>query len=64
MPYEKLYISTPKPVFSWANHALGGQETQMAKNVAGLHFVFKVKTLLLHIESAKTRLLTQKPLKI
>ncbi len=40
MPYEKLDISSPKPVLSWANHALGGQETQMAKNVAGLPFVF------------------------
>ena len=41
MPYEKLDISTPKPVLSWANHALGGQETQRAKNIAGLPFVFK-----------------------
>ncbi|WP_342749095.1 hypothetical protein [Tychonema bourrellyi] len=41
MPYEKLEISTPKPVLSWANHALGPKETNMAKNVASLPFVFK-----------------------
>lgn len=64
MPYKKLNISTPKPVPSWANHALGGQETQRAKNVAGLPFVFKVKTLLLHIENVQTRLLAQNPLKM
>jgi tRNA-splicing ligase RtcB len=41
MPYEPLKISTPKPVLSWANHELGSQETQMAKNMASLPFVFK-----------------------
>ena len=41
MPYEQLNISTPKPVLSWANHDLGSQETQMAKNMASLPFVFK-----------------------
>src|SRR6476469_3148632 len=41
MPYEKLEISTPKPVLSWANHPLGADETKMAKNVASLPFVFK-----------------------
>ena len=41
MPYEQLNISTPKPVLSWANHELGSQETQMAKNMASLPFVFK-----------------------
>ncbi|KJH71558.1 hypothetical protein UH38_12245 [Aliterella atlantica CENA595] len=41
MPYEKLDISSSKPVLSWANHALGKEETKMAKNVAGLPFVFK-----------------------
>ncbi|MGL5080996.1 MAG: RtcB family protein [Microcoleaceae cyanobacterium] len=41
MPYETLNISTPKPILSWANHGLAAQETQMAKNVASLPFVFK-----------------------
>ena len=41
MPYEKLEISTRSPVLSWANHALGFEETKMAKNVASLPFVFK-----------------------
>ena len=41
MPYEQLKISTPSPVLSWANHALGPEETKMAKNVASLPFVFK-----------------------
>lgn len=40
MPYEKLDINTSKPVLSWANHALGKEETKMANNVAGLPFVF------------------------
>ncbi len=33
MPYEKLEITTLAPVFSWANHPLGLEETKMAKNV-------------------------------
>jgi tRNA-splicing ligase RtcB len=41
MSYEKLQISTPAPVLSWANHELGHQEIKMAKNVASLPFVFK-----------------------
>ncbi len=41
MPYEKLPLNTQKPVLSWANHALGAQEMQMAKNVAALPFVYK-----------------------
>ncbi len=53
MPYEKLDISTPKPVLSWANHALGGQETQMAKNVANLPFVFKHVALMPDVHLGK-----------
>lgn len=53
MPYEKLDISSPKPVLSWANHALGGQETQMAKNVAGLPFVFKHVALMPDVHLGK-----------
>lgn len=41
MPYEPLKLSTPTPVLSWANHRLGLEETQMAKNMASLPFVFK-----------------------
>ncbi len=41
MPYERLNLSTPKPVLSWANHSLQHKEYQMAKNVASLPFVFK-----------------------
>ncbi|MBD2387718.1 RtcB family protein [Cylindrospermum sp. FACHB-282] len=41
MPYEKLEITTPTPVFSWANHPLGSDETKMAKNMASLPFVYK-----------------------
>ena len=53
MPYEKLDLSTPKPVLSWANHALGGQETQMAKNVANLPFVFKHVALMPDVHLGK-----------
>jgi tRNA-splicing ligase RtcB (3'-phosphate/5'-hydroxy nucleic acid ligase) len=41
MPYEALKLSAPAPIFSWAGHDLGAQETQMAKNVASLPFVYK-----------------------
>ena len=53
MPYEKLEISTPKPVLSWANHQLGSQETQMAKNVASLPFVFKHVALMPDVHLGK-----------
>jgi len=29
MPYEQLKISTESPVLSWADHALGSEETKM-----------------------------------
>ena len=53
MPYEKLTLSTPKPVISWANHNLGSQETQMAKNVASLPFVFKHLALMPDVHLGK-----------
>lgn len=53
MPYETLNLSTPTPVLSWANHALGSQETQMAKNVASLPFVFKHVALMPDVHLGK-----------
>ncbi|MFM9268089.1 RtcB family protein [Tychonema sp. BBK16] len=53
MPYEKLEISTPKPVLSWANHPLGAKETNMAKNVASLPFVFKHVALMPDVHLGK-----------
>ncbi|URD48363.1 RtcB family protein [Chroococcidiopsis sp. CCNUC1] len=53
MPYEKLEINTPAPVLSWANHALGHEETQMAKNVASLPFVFKHVALMPDVHLGK-----------
>ena len=53
MPYEKLEISTPKPVLSWANHALGSDETKMARNVASLPFVFKHVALMPDVHLGK-----------
>ena len=53
MPYEKLEINTTAPVLSWANHALGHEETQMAKNVASLPFVFKHVALMPDVHLGK-----------
>ncbi len=53
MPYEQLKISTPSPVLSWANHALGSEETKMAKNVASLPFVFKHVALMPDVHLGK-----------
>ncbi|MCY7381207.1 MAG: RtcB family protein [Microcoleus sp. CAN_BIN18] len=53
MPYETLEISTPKPVLSWANHALGEKETKMAANVASLPFVFKHVALMPDVHLGK-----------
>jgi len=53
MPYEKLEISTPKPLLSWANHSLGSDETKMAKNVASLPFVFKHVALMPDVHLGK-----------
>jgi len=53
MSYEKLAISTPVPVLSWANHGLGHEELQMAKNVASLPFVFKHVALMPDVHLGK-----------
>ncbi|GGA35524.1 hypothetical protein CYANOKiyG1_53200 [Okeania sp. KiyG1] len=53
MPYEKLKLSTPKPVLSWANHPLENKEHQMAKNVASLPFVFKHVALMPDVHLGK-----------
>ena len=53
MPYEQLKLSTPKPVLSWANHTLASDETQMAKNVASLPFVFKHVALMPDVHLGK-----------
>lgn len=53
MPYEKLAISTPAPVLSWANHPLAADETKMAKNVASLPFVFKHVALMPDVHLGK-----------
>ena len=53
MPYEKLKLSTPAPVLSWANHSLGSEETKMAKNVASLPFVFKHVALMPDVHLGK-----------
>lgn len=53
MPYEKLEVTTPAPVLSWANHSLGPEETKMAKNVASLPFVFKHVALMPDVHLGK-----------
>jgi tRNA-splicing ligase RtcB (3'-phosphate/5'-hydroxy nucleic acid ligase) len=53
MAYEKLEISAPSPVLSWANHPLGNDETKMAKNVASLPFVFKHVALMPDVHLGK-----------
>ena len=53
MTYQSLNLSTSVPVLSWANHDLGHQETQMAKNVASLPFVFKHVALMPDVHLGK-----------
>ncbi|MBD2579547.1 RtcB family protein [Oscillatoria sp. FACHB-1406] len=53
MAYEKLPVSTAKPVLSWAGHPLGSEEIQMAKNVASLPFVFKHVALMPDVHLGK-----------
>lgn len=53
MPYEQLKLSTNTPILSWANHELGHEETQMAKNVASLPFVFKHVALMPDVHLGK-----------
>ncbi|MBF2066216.1 MAG: RtcB family protein [Calothrix sp. C42_A2020_038] len=53
MAYEKLELSTPTPVLSWANHPLGKDEAKMAQNVASLPFVFKHLALMPDVHLGK-----------
>jgi len=53
MPYDQLPLKTQAPVLSWANHDLGSEETQMAKNVASLPFVFKHVALMPDVHLGK-----------
>jgi len=53
MPYQDLQLATPAPVLSWANHELEQKETQMAKNVASLPFVFKHVALMPDVHLGK-----------
>lgn len=53
MPHEQLNLSTPTPILSWANHSLDSKETQMAKNVASLPFVFKHVALMPDVHLGK-----------
>lgn len=53
MAYESLPLNTPAPVLSWANHALGHDETRMARNVASLPFVFKHVALMPDVHLGK-----------
>ncbi|MFM7478408.1 MAG: RtcB family protein, partial [Microcystis aeruginosa] len=53
MTYETLALSTPTPILSWAGHELGPQETQMAKNVASLPFVYKHISLMPDVHLGK-----------
>ncbi|MEO0986937.1 MAG: RtcB family protein, partial [Cyanobacteria bacterium J06639_14] len=53
MTYESLNLSTQMPVLSWAGHALGHQEQQMARNVASLPFMFKHVALMPDVHLGK-----------
>jgi len=53
MPYETLPLTTRAPVLSWAGHALRPDETQMARNVASLPFVFKHVSLMPDVHLGK-----------
>ncbi len=53
MTYQTLDVTTPTPVYSWANHALGSQELKMAKNMASLPFVFKHISLMPDVHLGK-----------
>lgn len=53
MSYQQLKLSAPKSVLSWANHDLGPAETQMAKNVASLPFVYKHVALMPDVHLGK-----------
>jgi tRNA-splicing ligase RtcB len=53
MPYQTLPVTTRVPVLSWAGHDLRHDEIQMAKNVAGLPFMFKHVSLMPDVHLGK-----------
>ncbi len=53
MPYEELNLLTEKPVLSWASNPLDPKESQMARNVASLPFVFKHVSLMPDVHLGK-----------
>ncbi|NEQ98673.1 MAG: RtcB family protein [Cyanothece sp. SIO2G6] len=53
MAYQKMSLSTPEPILTWANHELDSKELQMAKNVASLPFVFKHVALMPDVHLGK-----------
>ena len=53
MAYKLLPFQSSKPVLSWASHDLASQETQMAKNVASLPFVYKHVALMPDVHLGK-----------
>ncbi len=53
MSFQQLNLSAPESVLSWANHDLGPAETQMAKNVASLPFVYKHVALMPDVHLGK-----------
>lgn len=53
MPYENLDLKTASPILSWAGHDLAPHETQMAKNVASLPFVYKHVALMPDVHLGK-----------
>ena len=53
MSYKKLDLATNKPVLSWADHELSDRESQMAKNVASLPFVYKHVSLMPDVHLGK-----------
>ena len=60
MPYQTLAEISAKtssknlvPVLSWANHNLGSEEMKMARNVAGLPFIYKHVALMPDVHLGK-----------
>ncbi|MBE9029256.1 RtcB family protein [filamentous cyanobacterium LEGE 11480] len=53
MTYEQLELTQQTRALSWANHTLSQAETQMARNVASLPFVFKHVALMPDVHLGK-----------
>ncbi|PSF35141.1 RNA-splicing ligase RtcB [Aphanothece hegewaldii CCALA 016] len=53
MSYNTLDLKTASPILSWAGHDLAPKETQMAKNVASLPFVYKHVALMPDVHLGK-----------